>query len=139
MSTSPLQECRIIDLPRHGSERGSLTELQNDNRLPFAIRRVFYIYDVPGDVERGAHAHSEQSELIVAASGSFDVVLSDGAETRTFTLRRPYKGLYVPPGVWLQMRNFSSGVAVLVMGSDKFNEDDNIRDYDQYLKLRAKG
>ena len=134
---SPLQQCRLIDLPRHTSDRGSLTEVQNDNTLPFAVRRVFYIYDVPGEAERGAHAHRRDEELIIAASGSFDVEIYDGSDRISFTLRRPYQGLYVPPGLWLQLKNFSSGSIALVLVSAPFTEHDyirNIKDFHTYLR-----
>ncbi|MGM9821822.1 MAG: sugar 3,4-ketoisomerase [Muribaculaceae bacterium] len=132
MMLNSVHDCRLIDLPRHESERGSLTEVQNDNTLPFAIRRVFYIYDVPGDAERGAHAHKQDHELIMAASGSFDIEVYDGRERRSFTLRRPYQGLYVPPGLWLQMKNFSSGSIALVLVSAPYTEEDYIREIDGY-------
>lgn len=130
-----LDRCRLISLPRHVSERGALTEVQNDPALPFRVRRVFYIYDVPGGAERGGHAHRRDHELVIAASGSFDVEISNGRHSRTFTLRRPHEALYVAPGHWLQMKNFSSGSIGLVLDSDPYTEEDYIRDYDEYLKF----
>ncbi len=133
MIKNALKECRLLDLPRHVSDRGSLTEVENDDSLPFAIRRVFYVYDVPGDAERGGHAHRHDLELIMAASGSFDGEICDGEETRVFTLRRPYQGLFVPAGLWLQMKNFSSGSIALVLVSEKYTEEDYIRNFEDYL------
>lgn len=129
---SPIKRCRLIDLPRHESDRGMLTEVQNDGSLPFFVKRVFYVYDVPADAERGAHAHRRDMELIMAASGSFDVEITDGETTRTFTLRRPFQGLFVPSGLWLQMKNFSSGSIALVLVSDIYTEEDYIRNYTDF-------
>ena len=107
-----IEQCRLITLPRHESDRGVLTEVQNDGSLPFTVKRVFYVYDVPADAERGAHAHRHDSE-----------------HTRTFTLRRPFQGLFVPPGLWLHMKNFSSGSIALVLVSAPYTEEDYIRNY----------
>lgn len=130
---STIDRCRIVILPRHISDRGSLTEVQNDSTLPFEVRRVFYIYDVPSGAERGGHAHRHDHELVIAVSGSFEVEISDGYQKRTFTLCRPYEALYVAPGNWLQMKDFSAGSIGLVLDSDPYAEEDYIRDYDQYV------
>ena len=124
-----IEQCRLITLPRHESDRGVLTEVQNDGSFPFPVKRVFYVYDVPADAERGAHAHRHDMELIMAASGSFDVEITDGEHTRTFTLRRPFQGLFIPPGLWLHMKNFSSGSIALVLVSAPYTEEDYIRNY----------
>lgn len=136
-SLSVIGDCRVIDLPRHRHENGSLTVVQNDNSTPFAVRRVFYLYDVPGDSERGGHSHHVARELIVAAGGCFDVVLDDGHERRTFTLRRPSQALYIPAGIWRSLNNFSSGAVCLVLTSEKYDEADYVRDYDRFLQLTA--
>lgn len=130
-----LADCRIVDLPRHVHENGSLSVVENTAEYPFRLRRVFYLYDVPADSERGGHSHFEGQELIVAASGSFDVVLDDGHERRTFTLNRPYQALYIPAGVWREINNFSSGSVCMVLTSTVFAETDYCRDYDCFKTL----
>ena len=135
---SNVDECRVMDLPRIVHPDGSLTFQQNDGlQLPFDIRRVYYLYDIPGDSHRGGHAHRDNSSLIVAASGSFEVTLGDGRRSRTFPLNRPYRGLYVPPGLWREIGNFSSGAVCLVLTSELFSEDDYVRDYSEFLSLTA--
>lgn len=135
MPMTDIDQCRLMRLPRHVSDRGSLTEVQNDASFPFAVKRVFYIYDVPGGVERGGHAHRHDLECVIAVSGSFDIEITNGRDTKMFTLRRPYEALFVPSGLWLQMKNFSSGSICLVLDSDVYNEDDYIRDYADFLKF----
>ncbi len=132
---SRLEQCRIIELPRHRHENGSLTVVENSGGALFQVRRVFYLYDVPGDSERGGHSHHLAQELIVAASGAFDVVLDDGAERRTFTLNRPYKALYIPAGIWRELNNFSSGSVSLVLTSEPYSEEDYVRSYDTFKQL----
>ncbi|MDE5900267.1 MAG: FdtA/QdtA family cupin domain-containing protein [Muribaculaceae bacterium] len=135
---SSVDRCALLDLPRIVHPNGSLTFQQNDGaQLPFDIRRVYYLYDIPGDSSRGGHAHRRNSSLIVAASGSFEVTLNDGARSRTFMLNRPYRGLYVPPGLWREIGNFSSGAVCLVLTSELFSEDDYVRSRDQFLDLTA--
>lgn len=126
---STLADCRIVELPRHVHENGSLSVVENTVDYPFVLNRVFYLYDVPADSERGGHSHFEGQELIVAASGCFDVVLDDGHSRRTFTLNRPYQALYIPAGVWREIDNFSSGSVCMVLTSTKFAETDYCRDY----------
>ncbi len=133
---SRLSQCRIIELPRHRHPNGSLTVIDNAESL-FPVRRVFYLYDVPGDSSRGGHSHHQAQEIIVAASGSFEVTLSDGHDTRTFSLNRPYRGLYIPAGIWRSLDNFSSGAVSLVLTSESYSEADYVRDYDTFLKLTA--
>lgn len=129
---------QIIDLPRIYDPRGNLTFVQNgDTMLPFEIERVYWIYDVPAGEERGAHAHHEGKELLVAVSGSFNVNLFDGKEMCTYTLNRPYKALYVPPGYWRTIDNFASGSVCMVITSTQYSEDDYVRDYDEFMKLAA--
>lgn len=128
---------QIIELPKIFDPRGNLTFVESGNQVPFDIRRVYWIYDVPGGEKRGSHAHFKGIELIVAASGSFDVILSDGHDTLSFSLNRSYRGLYVPAGYWRTLDNFSSGSVCMVLTSTPYSEDDYVRDFDEYLKLKA--
>ena len=131
-------DCSIIQLDKHHSDRkGNLSVVENGITLPFDVKRVYYIYDVPGGESRGAHAHKELSQLIVAASGSFCVTLDDGRAKQTFFLNRPYQGLYVKPGIWRDLTDFSSGAVCMVLASEKYCEEDYIRDYDEYLETRG--
>ena len=132
-----VNDCPIIDLGKiRGERRGDITVMENDGTLPFDVKRVFYLYDVPGGSSRGAHAHREQYQLIIAASGSFQVTLDDGIIRRTFFLNRPYKGLLVYPGLWSYLDDFSSGAICMVLTSDKYTPDDYIRDYQEFLDFR---
>ena len=124
----------IINLPKIEDERGNLTFIEEENHIPFKIKRVYWIYDVPGGQKRGGHAFKEQQEFIVALSGSFDVVIDDGKQKQTFSLNRSYYGLYIPSGLWREMNNFSTNSLALVLSSTEFSEDDYIRDYQTYLK-----
>lgn len=131
-------DCTMVELDRHHSDRkGNLSVVENGITLPFDVKRVYYIYDVPGGESRGAHAHKELSQLIVAASGSFKVTLDDGQVKRTFFLNRPYQGLYVKPGMWRDLEDFSSGAICMVLASDIYQAEDYIRDYDAFLKFRG--
>lgn len=130
-------DCTIIELDKHHSDRkGNLSVVQNGETLPFDVRRVYYIYDVPGGEERGSHAHRDLSQLIVAASGSFTVTLDDGNCKRTFFLNRPYQGLCVKPGLWRKLGDFSSGAVCMVLASDIYKAEDYIRDYQKFLEYR---
>jgi dTDP-4-dehydrorhamnose 3,5-epimerase-like enzyme len=124
----------IINLPKKEDERGNLTFIEEENHIPFKIKRVYWIYDVPGGQKRGGHAFKEQQEFIVALSGSFDVTIDDGKQKKTFSLNRSYYGLYIPNGLWREMNNFSTNSLALVLSSTEFSEDDYIRDYQTYLK-----
>lgn len=124
----------IINLPKIEDERGNLTFIEEENHIPFKIKRVYWIYDVPGGQKRGGHAFKEQQEFIIALSGSFDVVVDNGAEQQIFSLNRSYYGLYIPNGLWREMNNFSTNSLALVLSSTEFSEDDYIRDYQTYLK-----
>ena len=130
-------ECTIIGLDRHHSARkGDISVIENGQTVPFDVRRVYYLYDVPGGVERGGHAHKTLSQLIVAASGSFTVTLNDGKAKRSFCLNRPYEGLLVKPGIWRDLSDFSSGSVCLVLASEKYDADDYIRDFDEFIRFR---
>lgn len=124
----------IITLPKIFDPRGSLTFAEGDVHVPFEIARVYWIYDVPAGEVRGSHSHHKAQELIIATSGSFNVHLSDGKETQTFTLNRPYEGLYVPPGYWRTLDNYSSGSVCMVLTSIPYSEEDYVRDYDEFLR-----
>ena len=116
----------------------TISVIENDKTIPFEVKRVYYLYDIPGGEERGAHAHKKLQQLIIAASGSFDVILNDGNVKRRFTLNHPYQGLYVKPGIWRDLGEFSSGAVCLVLASEVYDEADYIRDYDAYLKFRSR-
>ena len=128
-----LKNCKIVDLPKITDPRGNLTFIEQGNHIPFDIRRVYYLYDVPGGSERGGHAHKDLSQLIIAMSGSFDVVLDDGYEKKRFHLNRSYYGLYVCPMIWRELDNFSSGSVCMVLASNFYDEADYYRDYNDYL------
>ena len=128
-----MDKVRLIDLPKILDERGNLSFIEEYKHIPFKIERVYWIYDVPGGQVRGGHAFKKQKELIVALSGSFDVLVDNGKNKKTFTLNRSYFGLYIPEGLWRQMENFSTNSVALVLSSTMFEEDDYIRDYNQYL------
>jgi len=125
-------DCCIIEVPRMHNRAGNISIVENDINLPFSIERVFYIYDIPGGEDRGAHAHKACHQFIIAASGSFEIELDDGTNKRTVILNRPYYGLHIPPGIWAAEKAFSSGAICLVLASDKFSEEDYIRDYNNF-------
>jgi len=133
-----INDVRILVLPKILDRRGNLTFIEGNNHIPFEIKRTYWIYDVPGGEIRGGHAFKEQDELIVALSGSFDVVLDDGLEKKTFQLNRSYYGLYVPKGLWRQMENFSTNSLSMILASTAFNKEDYIFDYELFCKERNK-
>ena len=139
MAKYNVYDCSIIELSKHHSDRkGNISVVQNGDTVPFDVKRVYYLYDVPGGESRGAHAHKELSQLIVAASGSFTVTLDDGEVKRSFILNRPYQGLLVVPGIWRTLDDFSSGSVCMVLASHGYNKDDYIRDYEDFLKYKEK-
>ncbi len=129
-------EAKIINLPKFEDPRGNLSFIEEFKHIPFKIERTYWIYDVPGGQVRGGHAFKKQQELIVALSGSFDVVVDDGVKKQTFSLNRSYYGLYLPAGLWRQMENFSTNSLALVLSSTHYNEDDYIFDYAEFLNFR---
>ena len=132
-----VDDCKVLPLPKIADPRGNLTFIEGDRHVPFSIQRVYYLYDVPGGAERGGHAHKALHQLIVAMSGSFDVVLDDGVGKRRVHLNRSYSGLYVCPMIWRALDNFSSGSVCMVLASNRFEEDDYYRDYAEYLNVRS--
>ncbi|MGB0869056.1 MAG: sugar 3,4-ketoisomerase [Flavobacteriales bacterium] len=134
--STTVHDCKKINLPKIHNPQGNLTFIQQNEHIPFPVKRIYYLYDIPGGEERGAHGHKDLHQLIVAASGSFEVVLTDGKETKTFYLNRPYEGLLLKPGLWRELKNFSSGSVCLVLASEYYSETDYIRDYQEYLEYK---
>jgi hypothetical protein len=130
-----IYDCSIIELPKINFRAGNITPVHNSLDVPFDIKRVFYLYDIPGGESRGAHAHYKCHQFLVAASGSFEVLLDDGKNKRIVNLNRPYYGLHIPPMIWASEINFSSGAICLVLASHKYDEADYLRDYQQFLKF----
>ena len=137
MSRYNLDLCEVITLPKISDPRGNLTFIEGGNHIPFDIQRVYYLYDVPGGAERGGHAHKGLSQLIIAMSGSFDVVLDDGEKKKRVHLSRSYSGLYVCPMIWRELDNFSSGSVCMVLASNKYDESDYYRNYAEYLTAKG--
>lgn len=129
----------IINLPKFLDARGNLSFVEQENHIPFAIRRTYWLYDVPGGESRGGHAYRQNEEFIVALSGSFDIILDDGIEKKRFTLNRSYYGLYVPKGLWREMDNFSTNSLAMILSSTDYDANDYVRDYDEFLKLKKNG
>ena len=128
-----IADCHLIDLPKVEDQRGNLTFIEGSRHVPFDIKRIYYLYDVPGGSSRGGHAHRELHQFLIAMSGSFDVILDAGRGKQRFHLNRSYYGLYVPPMVWRELDNFSSGSVALALASNFFDESEYIRDYDRFL------
>lgn len=135
MFNSSVYNCNVIDLPKIHNRSGNITPVHGEQDIPFAVKRVYYLYDIPGGENRGGHAHYQLHQLLVAASGSFDVILDDGRMRKTVSLNRPNVGLLITPGIWRDLVNFSSGAVLLVLASSLYNADDYIRDYEQFLSL----
>jgi dTDP-4-dehydrorhamnose 3,5-epimerase-like enzyme len=134
--TSDIHNCNVVEMEKNHNPAGNITVYQNGSPMPFDVKRIYYLYDVPGGSERGGHAHKELRQLIVAASGSFDVIVDDGRNKKIIQLNRPYYGLLVVPGIWREIVNFSSGAICLVLASDKYKEDDYIREYSEFKALK---
>lgn len=134
-----IEDVRIIELPKFLDARGNLSFVEQNNQIPFEIKRTYWIYDVPGGEDRGGHAFRENQEMVIALSGAFDVVVDDGVNRKTFSLNRSYYGLYVPAGLWRTMENFSTNSFALEFGSNHYNAADYVRDYDEFLKLKQNG
>jgi len=134
-----LNGCKVIDLPKIADPRGNLTFIEGGNHIPFEIKRVYYLYDVPGGAERAGHAHKTCHSFLVAMSGSFDVILHDGKEKERVHLNRSYYGLHIPPMIWREIDNFSSGSVCLALASELYDADDYYRDYNEYLRALTGG
>ncbi|MBO6807599.1 FdtA/QdtA family cupin domain-containing protein [Thalassospira sp.] len=134
-----LSECKMIDLPKVSNQQGNLTFIEGGNHIPFDIKRVYYLYDVPGGAARGGHAHKKLHQLIIAISGSFDITLDDGQGQKTFHLNRSYNGLYICPMIWRELNNFSTGSVCMVLASSVYREDDYHRDYAEFLESCRSG
>jgi len=136
MKQTSVYDCTMIELDKHHHHKGNISVVENNQTIPFKIERIYYLYDIPGGESRGGHAHKELQQLIVAVSGSFNVTLDDGNIKRTFTLNRPYQGLFIVPGIWRELNDFSSGAVCLVLASYKYDESDYIRNYNDFLKYK---
>ena len=130
-----LENSKILNLPKIIDERGNLSFIEENNNIPFKIQRTYWLYDVPGGESRGGHAFRENEEFIVALSGSFDILLDDGKEKKIFSLNRSYHGLFIPKGLWREMRNFSTNSCALILSSSMYDENDYIRSYDDFIKI----
>ena len=139
LKNARIGDCSLITLPRISERSGTLTPIENSKEIPFDIERVFYLYDIPGGETRGGHAHKECHQMLVAASGAFDVKVSVGEIEKVYRLDRPYYGLHIPPGVWAEELGFSSGSICLVLTSHAFDEADYWRDYNEFLKFKKSG
>lgn len=128
--------CKLIELPKIENRLGNITPVENRTEIPFNIKRIFYLYDIPGGKDRGAHAHKDCHQFLIAAAGSFEVHLDDGDQQKIELLNQPYKGLHIPPGVWASECNFSSGAICLVLASHTFDESDYIRDYEEFIQQK---
>jgi len=136
MKINSVYDCSVIELPRIHNRAGNITPIESLKNIPFKIKRVYYLYDVPGGESRGGHAHKKLQQLLIAASGAFDITLDDGVNKRTITLNRPYNGLHIVPGIWRELSDFSSGAICLVLASLKYEEGDYIREYSEFQSLK---
>ena len=131
-----VDECRMIDLRKISDPRGNLTPIEGSGDIPFDIKRIYYLYDVPSGASRGAHAHKALQQLIIAANGSFTITLDDGVNKKAFTLNRPYQGLLIVPGIWRDLDDFSSGAVLLCLASEHYVAEDYIRDYEEFISYK---
>ncbi len=136
MKNTTIEDCKLIDLRKISDPRGNLTPIEGKIDVPFEINRVYYLYDVPAGENRGAHAHKELQQLIIAANGSFTITLDDGEQRKSFTLNRPYQGLIIVPGIWRDLGDFSSGAVLVCLASEHYDEDDYIREYEDFLNYK---
>mgnify|MGYP005749700169 CR=1 FL=1 len=137
MKNTTVLDCKCITLPKNHTEKGNITAVNNLQEIPFEVKRVYYLYDVPGGEARGGHGHRELQQLIIAASGSFDLIVDDGKTSRTFSLNRPYQGVLMPAGLWRELNNFSSGSICLVLASSLYDPNDYIRDYQEFVNYKS--
>lgn len=136
MKNITVYDCSVIEIDKHHHDKGNISVIENGKSIPFEVNRVFYLYDIPGGEERGAHAHKNCHQFLIAASGAFEIVLNDGETKRTVTLNRPYFGLHIPPGIWAWEMGFSSGSVCLVLASHLYDPNDYIREYTEYLEYK---
>ena len=136
MKKVSVNDCSVIELPKIDMRAGNITMVTNNSNIPFETKRVFYIYDIPGGEDRGAHAHKQCHQFLIAVSGSFNVEMDDGINKKMITLNRPYFGLHIPPGIWAAEKGFSSGAVCLVLASHKYEESDYLRNYENYKKIK---
>ena len=136
MNNNTVYDCTMVDLPQVHSESGNITAVENNKNIPFEVKRIYYLYDIPGGEDRGAHGHKELQQFIIAASGSFDVTIDDGLNKRTFSLNHPNRALHLVPGMWRELSNFSAGAICLVLASDKYDEGDYIREYSEFINYK---
>ncbi len=134
MKKPNVYDCSVIELPRISNRAGNITHVTNEINIPFSVERIFYLYDIPGGEDRGAHSHKECHQFLIAASGSFEIEIDDGNTKRTIVLNRPNFGLHIPPGIWAAEKGFSSGAICLVLVSHKYDENDYIRSYEKYME-----
>ena len=137
MKSTTVFDCTILTLPKINTPGGNITAINNGLEIPFAVRRVYYLYDVPGGESRGGHGHKALQQVIIAASGSFEVQVDDGKTKRTFALNRPYVGVHLPPGLWRELSNFSSGAICLVLASQEYDVNDYLYHYEEFLEWKS--